>query len=185
MRHHRHPFIWPRRATIRVRWGDHRKGTTLGHRRQLRLQKFGLRSTLIGMGHGVLGRQIPAINSTIHKIDTRRQDQFIIGHRSATSQGNGFGIAVHANGPIMHHVDTRRGQSAIAVAQIINLFEATQIQVREETSVIHARGFNQRNVDFAFAVFGDIAGSGGPPCPAANHHNPRFGMAIGKHRWRT
>ena len=125
-------------------------------------------------------RQIPTGNSPVDKINPRRENELVIRHRCTTGQCHCFRIAVHANSPIMHDVHTAGGHCAVRMSEIINGFDPTEIKVRKEAGVIHARRFDQGDVNRAFAVFGDVARRGRTAGPAANNHNPRLSMAAGE-----
>ena len=93
-------------------------------------------------------------------------------------------VTIHANGPVMHNVHAIGSQATIRMADIINRLEPAEIEVREEAGVIGARWLDQRHIDFAFAVLGNIAGGCRTPCPTAHNNHAGFAMATGQNHRR-
>ena len=82
------------------------------------------------------------LNRALYKIDSRRQDKFVIGQRGPTRQAYHFFITIDANGPIMHNVDATCRKLAIGMANIIKLFYPAQIKIREKAGIIGSGWLN-------------------------------------------
>lgn len=129
------------------------------------------------MRHLVLHIHIPAGHGTVDEINPGAENQTVIGQHSASRQCHRLGVAVHADSPVMHHIDpVFRRQRAIGMAEVRHLLKTADIEVREKAGVILPRRFNQHDVNLALAVLGQIPRDCGPACPAT--HDNHAGTAL-------
>ena len=105
-RHHRRPLIGAGWAAVRrFRNGDG-EHTAIGHGLQLFAQCDGLGTSLPGLQNlaaGVGG--LKALHTAKHQINTRRDNQFVVGNHTAAAQRHGFFGRVDVVGKVFNHRD--------------------------------------------------------------------------------
>ena len=183
MGHHRDPLVGPRRAAEGVRRRDHAIGAALRHGLDLRLEKLGLRASLVGVRHAVLLRQIPSGNGPVAEVDARREHEAVVGQAAPAREPHAALVAVDGDRPVVHHVDpVICGQRAVAVPDRRPVAEAADIEVREEAGVVGAARFHERYIHSTLRILGDVARSRCTARAAAHDHDAR--AALGEHRRR-
>ena len=137
------------------------------------------------MWHLVLLAHVPAGNSAVDKIDTRAEDELVVRQDSPAREGHGLRRAIHINRPVMDHIDPLVRQSAIRVANRAQLAKTTDIKVGEKAGVIGTARLDQRDINLALAVAGQIARSRCAPRTTTNHNNLARAAACGAHMRRA
>ncbi len=131
------------------------------------------------MGHGGFVLTAPAGHAVIAQVDARRDDEPVIGQGLPAGEHHHLTVPVNAGGHVMGHGDAvGRCHLLVGMADVGHLLVAADHQIGVEAGYELPARLNQRQVECAGAVLGDVARGGAATCATADDHNAGLGLAY-------